>query len=206
MIAVGSPCLPIRIAFMSQPDPVAARLADLLARTALGDRKAFEQLYGAASAKLFAVSLRIVHERALAEEALQDSFVSIWSHSRDYAPTKGAPFAWMATIVRNRSLDLMRRSREVPDVDDALAANLAAESVLGTLRGRARQRFERMMRGDGDIAAIVHHWEAGLVPMVAGLAPVTPPARVWKAIEERIAPRGEKSPAGLGFWRSLGMV
>lgn len=130
MITAGEPRLPIRIAAMSLPDPGAARLADLLARTALGERKAFEQLYSAASAKLFAVSLRIVHERGLAEEVLQDSFVRIWSHSREYALSKGAPFAWMATIVRNRSLDLMRRSREVPDVDDALAANLADESAM----------------------------------------------------------------------------
>lgn len=87
-----------------------------------------------------------------------------------------------------------------------LAHALAAEYVLGTLRGRARQRFDRMMRADGELAAIVHRWEAGMVPMVAGLAPVTPPARVWKAIEARITPSGESSPARLGFWRSLGMV
>ena len=105
------------------------RLADFLARTALGDRAAFAQLYAATRAKLFAVSLRIVRERALAEEALQDSFVSIWHHASDYARGKGAPTTWMAAIVRNRSLDLVRRSRESPDVDDALASQLVDESA-----------------------------------------------------------------------------
>jgi RNA polymerase sigma-70 factor, ECF subfamily len=105
------------------------RLAELLARTALGDRPAFALLYGATRAKLFAVSLRIVRERALAEEALQDSFVSIWHHASDYARIKGAPTTWMAAIVRNRSLDLVRRSRETPDVDDVLASQLVDESA-----------------------------------------------------------------------------
>jgi RNA polymerase sigma-70 factor (ECF subfamily) len=105
------------------------RLADLLARTALGDRGAFAQLYAATKAKLFAVSLRIVRERALAEEALQDSFVAIWNHAADYARGKGAPTTWMAAIVRNRSLDLVRRTREAPDVDDALSSQLVDESA-----------------------------------------------------------------------------
>ena len=105
-------------------DAAQARLAELLGRTALGDRAAFEQLYAATRAKLFAVSLRIVREGSLAEEVLQDSFVSIWTHAGDYAQARSAPTTWMAAIVRNRSLDVVRRTREVPDVDDALAANL----------------------------------------------------------------------------------
>ena len=105
------------------------RLAGLLARTALGDRTAFAQLYEATRAQLFAVSLRIVREQGLAEEVLQDSFVNIWSHARNYASAKSAPTTWMTAIVRNRSLDVVRRSREEPDIDDALAANLVDESA-----------------------------------------------------------------------------
>jgi RNA polymerase sigma-70 factor (ECF subfamily) len=59
------------------PDPAQEWLAEQLARTALGDRAAFRQLYEATRSKLFAVSLRIVRERSLAEEVLQDSFVNI---------------------------------------------------------------------------------------------------------------------------------
>jgi RNA polymerase sigma-70 factor (ECF subfamily) len=100
-------------------------LADLLARTALGERAAFEALYRATRSKLFGVSLRIVRQSALAEEALQDSFVSIWNHAADYARARSAPTTWMTAIVRNRSLDIVRRTREEPDIDDALSANLA---------------------------------------------------------------------------------
>jgi RNA polymerase sigma-70 factor (ECF subfamily) len=110
-------------------DPGHERLAGLLARTALGDRDAFRQLYEATRSKLFAVSLRIVRERSLAEEVLQDSFVSIWNHASGYARAKSAPVTWMTAIVRNRSLDVVRRAREEPDVDDVLSANLADESA-----------------------------------------------------------------------------
>lgn len=121
---------PRTIAAMSPPADAADRLATLLAASAGGDRKAFAELYRATSAKLFAVSLRIVRERQLAEEVLQDSFVSIWHHASDYARAKSAPVTWMAAIVRNRSLDVLRRgAREVEDVDEALAARLVDESA-----------------------------------------------------------------------------
>ena len=106
------------------------RLAALLARAALGDRRAFEEVYRATHSKLFAVSLRIVRERQLAEEVLQDSFVAIWNHAGDYAQAKSAPTTWMTAIVRNRSLDVLRRgARETEDVDEALALNLVDESA-----------------------------------------------------------------------------
>jgi RNA polymerase sigma-70 factor, ECF subfamily len=116
-----------------------AELAQLLAQVALGNRAAFESLYAATKAKLFAVSLRIVRERHIAEEVLQDSFVKIWSHASDYAIEKSAPLTWMATIVRNRSLDIVRRPHiELADEDDALAALMVddAPSALDQLAAR----------------------------------------------------------------------
>jgi RNA polymerase sigma factor (sigma-70 family) len=112
------------------PEAAQAQMAEWLARSALGDRKAFEQLYSASKSKLFAVSLRIVRERALAEEVLQDAFVNIWNHAADYAKARSAPMTWMTAIVRNRSLDIVRRSREEPDVDEVLTANLVDPAAL----------------------------------------------------------------------------
>ena len=119
-------------------DAAQARLAELLARTALGDRKAFAELYEATRAKLFAVSLRIVREGALAEEVLQDSFVNVWNHAADYAQARSAPTTWMTAIVRNRSLDIVRRAREEPDVDDALTGALVDEAAAPDREALAR--------------------------------------------------------------------
>jgi RNA polymerase sigma-70 factor (ECF subfamily) len=60
---------------------------------------------------------------------LQDSFVSIWHHASEYARAKSAPTTWMTAIVRNRSLDLVRRAHEEPDIDDALTEALVDEAA-----------------------------------------------------------------------------
>ena len=87
---------------------------------------------------------------------------------------------------------------------------LAAEYVLGTLRGRARQRFEALMQDDRALSDAVRAWEDWLTPLSALVEPVEPPERVWRAIEARITPRAAAQPTGflasLGFWRGVGMA
>ena len=127
------------------------RLAALLAQCGLGNRRAFAELYEATKSKLFAVSLRIVRERHIAEEVLQDSFVNIWNNAGRYAAAKSAPMTWMTAIVRNRSLDIVRRPRvEVADEDDFFALNMADVSPgphEQLAAGRDRVRVEHCMKG-----------------------------------------------------------
>jgi RNA polymerase sigma-70 factor, ECF subfamily len=92
-----------------------ARLADLLARTALSDQQAFAELYRLTSSHLYAVALRILRVSGPAEEVLQESYVNIWHHAGSYVAAKSQPLTWMTSIVRNRCLDQMRR-REVDTV------------------------------------------------------------------------------------------
>jgi len=91
------------------PDALAMRLAELLAQCALRNQRAFAELYGLTSAKLFGVALRILRRRDWAEEVLQECYVSVWNHAGDYAVQRSAPLTWMTSIVRNRSLDWLRR-------------------------------------------------------------------------------------------------
>ena len=93
----------------SSPDALAIRLAELLAQCALRNQRAFALLYELTSAKLFGVALRILRRRDWAEEVLQECYVSIWNHAGDYAVQRSAPLTWMTSIVRNRSLDWLRR-------------------------------------------------------------------------------------------------
>ncbi|MFC5549077.1 sigma-70 family RNA polymerase sigma factor [Massilia aerilata] len=81
----------------------------LLCAVALGDRAAFRTLYDTSSARLFGFALRILRKDELAEEALQDAFVAIWHAASSYQVHLSAPLTWMATIVRNKALDLRRR-------------------------------------------------------------------------------------------------
>ncbi|HET7730288.1 MAG TPA: anti-sigma factor [Usitatibacter sp.] len=90
-----------------------------------------------------------------------------------------------------------------------LAHALAAEYVLGTLRGPARRRFEALAASDPGTAAILRQWEAHLAPLAERIEAVDPPARVWARIEERIGaqpPAASSFWSSLGFWRGFGLV
>lgn len=83
-------------------------LADQLARVALGDRAALRRVYEMSSAHLFGVALRILNRRDLAEDVLQDAFVSVWHRAGDYRAVAGQPMTWLISIVRNKALDVVR--------------------------------------------------------------------------------------------------
>jgi len=83
----------------------------LLSAVALGDRQAFEKLYQATSGQLYAVSLQLLQQQQLAEDALQDAFVSIWHKAADYRQDRGTVLTWMVSIVRYRALDLIRSKK-----------------------------------------------------------------------------------------------
>jgi len=86
-----------------------ARLAELLARTALADQAAFGELYRATSSQLYGTAIRILRDASMAEEVLQESYVAVWHHAASYAPAKSQPMTWLTAIVRNRCLDGLRR-------------------------------------------------------------------------------------------------
>ena len=91
------------------PTDRSARLAELLARTALSDQAAYAELYRLTASHLYAVALRILREPAAAEDMLQEAYISVWHHAGSYSPAKAKPQTWLTSIVRNRCLDQLRR-------------------------------------------------------------------------------------------------
>jgi len=90
------------------------QLEGLLNRCAAADSQALQRLYGLVSPILFAAITRILRRRALAEEALQDVFISIWEQAGQFTAARGRPMAWMMSIARYRAIDLLRRERLAP--------------------------------------------------------------------------------------------
>ena len=80
---------------------------------------------------------------------------------------------------------------------------LAAEYVLGTMPWRVRRRFEAQLKTSPALRAAVSEWEALLTPMASNIPALTPPRRVWQAIQKRIH-GDEKAIASTSWWYSLG--
>ena len=96
----------------------------LIGQVALEDRRALSKLYDRTSAKLFGVCLRILKERTIAEDALQDTFVKIWRNADRYAANGLSPMTWLITIARNTAIDRARsraRSGQSAGMDEVLA-------------------------------------------------------------------------------------
>lgn len=94
--------------------------------------------------------------------------------------------------------------------DPNLRTMLAGEYVLGTLAGRARRRFERLLEEDPVLRGEVQSWEAMLSPLAESLPEQAPRARVWRSLRQRIGPAAEPPTVGiwdsLRFWRTGGLL
>ena len=104
-------------------------LIALLERIAHKDEAALKALYDTCAGKLHGLALRVVSQRELAEDALQEAFLTIWRCAPDYASSLSPPMAWMGLIVRSRSLDLLRRRAAermhlTQEIDEVLADTL----------------------------------------------------------------------------------
>jgi anti-sigma-K factor RskA len=84
-----------------------------------------------------------------------------------------------------------------------LADRLAAEYVLGTLRGPARRRFESLLGAHPLLRENVAQWQMRLAPLADSVAPVEPAPRVWQGIEQRLFPA--PAVAAEPWWRRLGL-
>ena len=126
----------------------------LMARVARGDKAALGDLFAQEGGRLIAVAQRIVRRRDLAEEVVQDAFVSAWQRARQFEAERGSARAWLTTIVRNRALNLLRDGARVEyhdgetladmgdrvaDAEGALAERDALRRCLGRLDRQKRQ-------------------------------------------------------------------
>jgi len=82
--------------------------ADLVARLSLGDEAALEKLYQRYGASCFALAKRIVVDRQLAEDVVQQSFLALWS-GNSYQPSRGSVGNWLLAVTHNKAVDTVRR-------------------------------------------------------------------------------------------------
>jgi RNA polymerase sigma-70 factor, ECF subfamily len=92
---------------------------ELILRTAGGDRGAFDVLYRRYARPVFGLALRRLGDRGRAEDAVQETFASIWRAARSYRPERGPGAPWLYAVARNAIVDRARSRTEIPaDIPD----------------------------------------------------------------------------------------
>ncbi len=115
----------------------------LLALVARGDGEAFARLYDMYGEAAYSLALRIVRDRDLAADVVQDAFMSVWNNAEKFDPSRGAPSTWILTMTHHRAVDVVRREqrrRTEPMVETWEAADPAPpvdeRAWLGVARGQ----------------------------------------------------------------------
>jgi len=106
-----------------------ALLATAIARIAAGERNGLQTAYRLTSAKLFGVCLRILHERAEAEDVLQEVYLTVWQKATDFDPARASPMTWLITIARNKAIDRLRSRGHASRMEPIDAAGEVADAA-----------------------------------------------------------------------------
>ncbi|RIK41207.1 MAG: RNA polymerase subunit sigma-70 [Chloroflexi bacterium] len=121
-----------------------------MARLRSGDDAALGELYDRYSGPAFALALRMLGERGVAEDVVQEAFLSVWRRASTFDTERGSVRAWLLSIVRNAAIDRTRgrnRQRQGDVALDDVAYRLAADDVWSEVAQRLeRERVRAALR------------------------------------------------------------
>jgi RNA polymerase sigma-70 factor (ECF subfamily) len=135
--------LPAVIALVALAAAVAG-MADreLLARIVARDMTALRALYDACASRAMAIALRLLHDRAEAEDVVQETWVEVWKRAAQYDERRGGVVAWVCTIARTRAIDRLR-ARGSAARAEASAGTDAVEDVAPAASELAESRQDQ---------------------------------------------------------------
>ena len=121
----------------------AGTLAELLRLSARGDEQAFARLYDETSARVFGLVLRVIRDRAQAEEVTQEVFLQVWRTASRYDETRGSALSWLMTLAHRRAVDRVRAAEAASRQDTTyhrsshqVDHDATAEAAEGSLEAR----------------------------------------------------------------------
>jgi RNA polymerase sigma-70 factor (ECF subfamily) len=137
----------------SNATTIDTELERLIGACAARDRLALRALYDLMAGQMLACMLRILKRRALAEEALQDVFVSIWQRAAQFQSGRGPARIWLMSIARHRAIDVLRSERvdlyreaEIEQVPELVAEDVSDWSGAGRSAAALERCFGELSR------------------------------------------------------------
>ncbi len=103
-----------------------------------GDARAFEVVFDRHAGPAFSLAYRMCGRRGLAEDVVQEAFLSVWSSGARYDRARGSVRTWVLGVVHNRAIDALRRhdARQARDVvDETIAERLPARELTDAEAG-----------------------------------------------------------------------
>lgn len=120
---------------------------ELLGLVIRGDKQALSALYDRYARQVYSLALRMIENQSLAEEVVQDVFMTIWTRAETYRTERGPFSAWLLSVTHNRCIDELRKRRRrarLPTVDieelrahPSSASDDVTHSVLAKLDGHS---------------------------------------------------------------------
>ena len=98
--------------------PERASLDEALRRCAAGDKAALRAIYDLEAPRMLGVAIRLLRRRALAEEAVHDTFVQVWQRASTFDASRGDARSWLYAVLRNRALNILRGETRTDLVED----------------------------------------------------------------------------------------
>lgn len=125
--------------------PLTDRAGDaaLVAAMAVDDEAGAVAFVRRFQGRVFGLAVSITHDRELAEDIAQETFLRAWRAASTFDPRRGSVLAWLLTITRNLGIDALRARRSVP-VDGADLEQLLARTLDSRLPDGAAGRVETM--------------------------------------------------------------
>jgi RNA polymerase sigma-70 factor (ECF subfamily) len=145
---------------------------ELIQRIAQRDRGAFETLYNRYARAVFGLALRRLGDRGRAEDAVQETFVSVWRSARTYKPERGPGAPWLYGIARNAIVDRSRVRNEPPAEapDDASPdAGPDERAEQAWTQWQVHRALERLPEREREVVALAYWSELSQSEVAAQL-------------------------------------
>src|SRR4051812_36676680 len=133
--------------------------AELIQRTSAGDREAYEQLYRRYARSVFGLALRRLGDRGRAEDAVQETFASVWRSASTYKPERGPGAPWLYGVARNAIVDRSRVRYEPPaEAPDTASLEPSPEdrAEQAWTRWRIHRALEQLPEREREVLALAY--------------------------------------------------